>query len=546
MWEELFFHVRRGQLPPGPSFYYDDRDPLGWLSHALAASPELDGPLPAPAGATWRQRWLEALERHWPLDDDERRLHLAALESRLLARLRELPADAAAARRIGAFLRSLGPPCSGPPWHDGLLRWVPGDGSAEDWFAEALRLSAEASAGGASYEVLFPGTWGNQAGLIRARLTRLRAPVEQPRVLLAAWSHYLLTEADAGQLVGQFDELARRHPDRLGDDRFLLELLPLSEPGFSPPTVAVEGQSLGLAVLLAAWAAGARPSLTPLIATGRLLGGEVRSVGSVFAKSEVVRRFLERGRPNRFLVPQENRPEVRAELDEQFPGRTQAVARDVNALFARTDLLTDGCDGYRALLAANAAEWTTFPPLPPGTADAFGQYEPHDGTWLAEVAARLAPGSLAATALPFGNDPRRAMRFVLGVVRRLIALPLWLADDAPAETAVARLLWRVRRGLADVGEPQPVSDEAIRNLIGTFGGLLVLVAYGSPSTALVPHAADAARWRQVCDDVGALPRRPGVLLLASDLHHLDRLCPEGGGVTRWVPGGARSASEDLS
>jgi hypothetical protein len=536
--DELFYHVRRGGLPPGSHFHYDPQDPLGRLRHAIGASPDLDAPLPPPPGG-WRGCWLAALERHWPLDDDERRLHLAALESSLISSLRDRAAGVAE-DRFRAFLHDLGSPCAGPPWCDALLRWLPGDpSSTDDWFDQALRLTARHAAGGASYEVLFPGTWGDETGLIRARLTRLEglpSPHEQPRVVLAAWSDYLLAQDDAAQLGEQFGALVRRHPERLGDERFLLELLRLEGPQlerFTPPTLVVEGQSLGLAVLLAAWAARSQPSLMPLVATGQLLGGEVRGVESVYEKSDVVREFLELGRPHRFLVPAEDLAAVRGELLSRFPERVVGIAPDADALFARSELLTDGCSAYRAFLAE---EWS-LPLAPGGTADTFGLYDDADRRHLAEVAARAtAEGTRAATALAFGNQPRLAMRQVLASLRGEgpIALPLWLAEDAEGESALARLTWRVGKGLGDVSGRPLVSAEALRNLIGTFADRLLLVAYGRASTSPAPHADDERRWRQTSDDVGSLPRRPRLLLLASDGHHLDRLCPEGGEVARWL------------
>src|SRR5439155_21673847 len=93
----------------------------------------------------------------------------------------------------------------------------------------------------------------------------------------------------------------------------------------------------------------------PLIATGQLLDGEVRGVDDVYDKSAVVREFLELGQPHRFLVPAENLADVRADLLERFAGRVVCVAPEVNALFARADLLTDGCADYRDALAA---EWS--------------------------------------------------------------------------------------------------------------------------------------------------------------------------------------------
>src|SRR5262245_42701994 len=158
VWEELLYHVGKGELPPGSHFHYDPQDPVGRLCHAIGASPELDRPQAPPPGATWRQRWLDAFERHWPLDEPERRLHLAALESALLAQLRQRRGAAPIQKRIRTFLRSLGPPCAAPPWCDAFLRWLPADPAEDvDWFDQALRLTARHAAGGASYEVLFPG-----------------------------------------------------------------------------------------------------------------------------------------------------------------------------------------------------------------------------------------------------------------------------------------------------------------------------------------------------------------------------------------------------
>src|SRR5439155_641525 len=92
--------------------------------------------------------------------------------------------------------------------------------------------------------------------------TRLEglADREAPRLMLAPWSPYLLVPGDAADLNEQLDALVRRHPEQLGDGRFLLELLPLATAGVRPPGLTVEGRSLGLAVRLACWPTAATPT----------------------------------------------------------------------------------------------------------------------------------------------------------------------------------------------------------------------------------------------------------------------------------------------
>ena len=57
---------------------------------------------------------------------------------------------------------------------------------------------------------------------------------------------------------------------------------------------------------------------------------------------------------------------------EVVRSRVVSVDADVAALFARADLLTDGCADYRAALAT---AWSLPAPMPEGAADTFGLYD---------------------------------------------------------------------------------------------------------------------------------------------------------------------------
>jgi hypothetical protein len=296
-------------------------------------------------------------------------------------------------------------------------------------------------------------------------------------------------------------------------------------------------------VLLAAWAADAHPELLPLIATGELRNGKIAQVADVTAKSRIVARSLMRGHPHTFLVPSKNEEEVIADLSRRFPDQIEKVEPQVEALFAREDRLTDGCHAYRELLGQMADEWATQGAEPTGEVDRFEFYQPEDRAWLDRLADQLLDATKAvtlATALPFGCEPRLAMRYLLRKLIRpggkgvRIPLPFHVLDNGETQSPRERLVACIERGLADVGN-KLIAAQTLRNLVGTFGDSLLLLAYSESSGKLAWPGNEGEKWK-VLDDLGTLRKKqPGLLLLASDQHHLDRLCAENDTIQRLMP-----------
>src|SRR5262249_59226903 len=106
---------------------------------------------------------------------------------------------------------------------------------------------------------------------------------------------------------------------------------------YRPRGVVVEGQSLGLAVLLAAWTAQTRRQLRPLVATGAIGPGRIVRVGHVAEKAGAVRAAAAAGGTSRlFLLPEDNQAELsaaaRAGMEPIFVGLIDALFREQQAL----------------------------------------------------------------------------------------------------------------------------------------------------------------------------------------------------------------------
>jgi hypothetical protein len=379
---------------------------------------------------------------------------------------------------------------------------------------EALRARATGPRHEVHFPVLYREGEHEQGGLVRACLTRL-AVADGPRLVLAPWSPYLLRSGDAIDLDGQLDDLLRRYPSELGDGRFLLELLPLESAGPRPPGLAVEGRSLGLAVLLAAWAAHTQPSLLPLVATGRLQGGAIVRVEGVAAKARAVAALRRTpGQPAyRFLVPEANRDDV--PLDCRDADLVRWVPAAVPELFGADDLLADGGDGYRRHWRATAPDEAS-----------------DEGAWLLAAARDSSDESVPVLPLPFGDEPAlaaQALLRVLGGEGPAVALPLPLHVEAEG-AAGERLARLVEAGLGEVARTGLIAAGALRNLLGTFGDRVLLVCYGRPSPKLASHQDDQRRLHGLLAERDRLERRPRLLVLASDLHHARSLCAAGLGL----------------
>src|SRR5205823_2435570 len=146
------------------------------------------------------------------------------------------------------------------------------------------------------------------------------------------------------------------------------------------PGLTVTGRSLGLAVLLAAWAARRCVTLLPLVATGTIRDRRIEQVDGVYRKALCVRDYLRLpGVPAyRLIVPEANRGDVPAGGPE-----TLTVGPDLAGLFAQEGLFTDGCAGYRSHLLAQGDDF------------------PDDG---------LRRITDALFILPFDNEPRFAVQ----------------------------------------------------------------------------------------------------------------------------------------
>jgi hypothetical protein len=404
----------------------------------------------------------------------------------------------------------------------------------------------------------------DEARILAARVTVLdpELTARLPRLVLAPWSALLLEGRWLGELRKGLQLLAEsavpEWSELFGPGRFLLELAPSPAPGVSgrrphlvqPPALAVTGDSLGLAVALAARAAARQRPLRRMIVTGAIASQHVKEVGSVRHKFAAARAYadLDPDRSWLFLVPEEGSPH----LDDGGGIEVRRIGTWEDLVRQEYDLLGDGFESYRRAVASTRLPALRVEEEGSGSdapdsflqveVDAFDQTADEVFEALLSAGPRVSP---PVVCLPFDNDPAPvARRLVQRLVERINACP----GPAPADLAVpllfplARLTirpeaaslvfdqvqntlhaglreWGGADGTGSSGGAEGVPAEMLRNAVRGWPAKLLLVVYSPRSTAI---ALERERPRlevlaQFQTGAGTVP--PRLLWLASDFHH---------------------------
>jgi hypothetical protein len=523
---------------------------------------------------------------------------------------REPRGDVARRAARAALLWGLFRPTTTPDGCDQYGRWWPLTGRADDAAADrppardySLDLPADHPAKGDletllrvlavlgecsrfAVEVTFPvalqppGGGPAETGLIlQAAVTRLdRAGCGGlPPVVLAPWSPLLLAargaRSSSGQEVGwlaklhdQLSQLAAGAPEELretfGADRFMLEInpAPVRNPRnrtvVDPVRFEVKGDSLGLAVLLAAYA-GSRDRQRPLadlIVTGAIGPDRVEKVDDVKAKLRAACLYVEEKTvpPCLFLYPEAcdvSSEKPHGGLKLEAVGSWESLLRDEDRL------LGDNFQDYRESIAGRLP---TAAGLLRRCTDSGveGGFLPEEVASLDETvgAAYAAAGGdgddVFRAGIPFDEDPLSVARYVA------IHLTHRLRDDPRAARSPVPLLFPLvsppsdaKFGLRPGGTESGLSlfermqswlgeglsewgwDEAVReklsrpigNLVREWRRKQLLIVYANRSTVAdySDGSEQRARLTALREYVSGSPahNRPRLLLVPSDLHH---------------------------
>jgi hypothetical protein len=343
------------------------------------------------------------------------------------------------------------------------LQWLEPEGlpRALDGLSPVLQLLAIIDrASSSSYQLLFPVAVPahDLSGRILAVRVTLLDPAQTtrlPQLVLAPWSALLLQrerEDWLTKLHKGLELLARSALPEWGQlfqqGHFMLELAPLSAPSRSepreavlqPPSFAINGDSLGLAVVLAARAAVRRRPLRRMIVTGAIGDGDVAAVGYIPAKFAAAKDFaaLERFRsyPYLFLMPARDSHDLLEDWVRPVTTWQDLVDRE-------DELLGDGFQAYRTAVAGARLE-----PLrvqeSGGTSDARDTCLQEEVDQLDETAREVYsalvagnnPTPPAPVCLPFDNDPAPVGLYL---IQRLMARINACPDPAPADLPVPLL-----------------------------------------------------------------------------------------------------------
>lgn len=175
-------------------------------------------------------------------------------------------------------------------------------------------------------------------------------------VILAPWSRIRIQEQSLEDLAGSVKDIAHRVLGLENDVRFLLEVTHAWSPATQPlPTLDLRGESIQLAVLLAAWAGVNRRSLRPCVVTGTVrngLIGRIEYVSQKYAAAVESNLGIEL-----FLCPEPNATELRS-VERPI---VQPAPKKIDDLLLPSwteRILTDGLDRYRT--AVRDAQETDF------------------------------------------------------------------------------------------------------------------------------------------------------------------------------------------
>jgi hypothetical protein len=456
-----------------------------------------------------------------------------------------------------------------PRWMSGLRRSLGLLVALDEW-----------SKGRESYPVYFPAVRldaedrAQDGRVLEARVTVIFPPdgVSMPTVALAPWTPLLLEPGSLGRLCTMLE--AARGPDGsdevrtvLRDAHFLLELSPFPskthEPPLGcqpPPTLQIEGDSLGLAVLLTAWAASEESFLVPLVATGALGTGGVTKVVELVVKLKAVADLPKAtGTTWTFLVPLDG-----SSVLPSKPPPDVIVERvtTYKALFERQDLLIDPVPPYISRLAAPGFGRLTFDHPDAYSSEECVEYETL-ARELADKLARKEPFAEVIT-LPFDNDPEEmAAKWVACLAARMseklkssrtaLPAPLLIPLDAiPAGLGGLPLSQRmeegVRRRSNKVWGGKPSGEASrferfVHNCLRQSRDRLLLIVCGAKSSSMDPtkHLEALRTLRAFLEEGEEFARRPSLVFIASDSHH-ERLIKEEIRLVEWntAPATARN------
>lgn len=416
-----------------------------------------------------------------------------------------------------------------------------------EWLAASLEHRGE------SYRLWFPVVldWNEKPYLVQAEVTMMasRRPIESsPRVALAPWSLIRRDETEILSLEKSLEALARVRSDCatfLGGRDILLELMPVDHPELRPPLGGlITEDSLGLAVVMSCWASTRRPMLRRMVLTGEIEPHHVKKISYLNKKYDAVKMFADfTGRRTIFLVPLDSAVECVLKHDPRV--RIEAVDRWESVFALAEKLLTDGFDGYRGLLAS--APDRLEPLIEEGEEDDFGRWIRDDQVELDGLVDRLLaddPPRFDRIALPFGNDPEVAARYVVESLCRRVREESNSGRRFAQETSIPALAplsasheasglgpavltgfrsWK-SSGLRRAEAEDWPSESQVLSTTRVFPHLFLLVLYSDESRKMKSLESEMARVERLFDEFrDSTGPRPRVVLIASDLHHLERL-----------------------
>jgi hypothetical protein len=408
------------------------------------------------------------------------------------------------------------------------------------------------------YSMVFPVIVGTQENgyLIRCALTVLRTETDGdplPRVALAPWSFFIQSEGDRAELQETLRGLAESSETRfdfLRGSRVLIDLQPVENcAAVLPPEpkngdVAIREQSLGLAVVTAAWACTRHPLFRRMVLTGVADVDAIKQVNGIETKYKAALAYAASLEAEcAFVVPKHNENQVYAELKA---GVQIITVGDWGDYFNKVEskLFGDGFDWYRSRPKPDRAAFQIAIPAEAAAGgvvtDDFGHYLESDVLELEFAVGQLlrseAPAFLPVV-LPFGNDPAVAARYIVAKLCGALREQSGAGHHFAYETATPVLFPLSPRGLRDRGSPaeamladvktwspdEPTAEQQdlVRDTFRRFPHRFLLVVYGAPSTRSDGYESDDKTIAELESWVREAPSqtRPRICFVASDDHH---------------------------
>jgi hypothetical protein len=516
-----------------------------------------------------RENWMQSAAKKWGDEANGWEVpacYLTVVESWLLSKIREdIEFTRVDTRRAATLWSSL---AARDVWQDPdprrrFFRWFPvkrpdlsaAAGLTEDDAVTLIR-AIEAQAG-PSYSLPFP-VYNEQTGrefLITCELTRLKCGLEllpkDQRFVLAPWSYYLLHASNVEKFNDSIDMWEQIDPTA----RFIIDLVAPGELAWASDTVLVEGNSLDLALLLAALSVAEKPSyFLPFFPTGKIMKAEGRltviPVRDIEEKWNAVKDYARHQRERvRFLVPAGTKDRIGYESymeDDQWVETVEAK-EDVAALLEQVRRgFSDGCDALRLLLN----EHGEIREEPPTEAQPYA-FEADDIAELNGFAreAKSAPrlrdvknSTLKTVVLSFNNDPVRAARHLAWNVADQNLIPLILPLYRHENTAVRffrdpidELAQRVAQagGSIDKNGDQDrsstadeidlIPQQAARNLLADQQPRVLLIIHDRRSLEVDYGQAHSDDVKRIWSTLRRVAGNMRAVLIASDFHHFKQL-----------------------